>query len=111
MAKLKMWKATHIEWDVDIDDALAHLTKIPLQEAAAILNIPKEKYANMTAEERDSFASNVFRQSPVALYKCVGLPLEILIPEDMEAEDVISIWLSNTYGYSHKGFVLELAVS
>lgn len=37
-----------------------------------------------------------------------NLPTEVKIPEELTDPDIISDWLTNTYGFCHQGFRIEM---
>lgn len=73
-------KATHITWDIDNDE-----------EAEIVLPDGDEipTYSSYLADKRNS------------------LPTEVDLPDGMTDEEEISDYLSDKYGYCHKGFDLE----
>ena len=99
--------AKNIQWDFDIDEVFERLDNMPADKAAEELGIPKEKYANMTTEERHNFAYDLFHHCPAALDEFMGLPDEIEIPRELIEDEDISNWLSDEYGFCHEGFELE----
>lgn len=99
--------ATNIQWDIDIEDAIEKLDRMTEKAAAKTLGLPLACYNNKTKEERHKYAYNHFKQNPTTLRIFMGLPKETGIPEGLTNEDEISDWLSDTYGYCHKGFTLK----
>ena len=99
-------KATNILWDVDFWEVYEKLDQMSYDKAAEALGVPSVTYANMTTAERHDYAYELFRHSPAALDEFLGLPNEIDIPEELTDDEDISDWLSDTYGYCHKGFNL-----
>lgn len=101
-------KAINIEWDIDIDDAIQELNDKPIEEAAQILNTPKDKYTRMNTTERENYAYDLLRKSPYTLKKIMGLPNEVTIPESMEndTDEEITDWLSYEYEYCIKSYEL-----
>jgi hypothetical protein len=102
-------KAVNILWDIDLEDGLYVLDEMTAKEASEVLGISEERYANMTSEERDDYACEVFERSPSTLVECIGLPDEVEIPKRLKNKDGerISDWLSDEFGFCHKGFELE----
>ena len=100
-------KATNIQWDIDMEDALAMLDEMTAKDAAEALEISYDRYANMTSEERDDYAYDFFHHRPGALCDFVGLPDEVDIPEELTDEEDIADWLSDEYGFCHDGFCIE----
>ena len=104
--------AYNIQWDIDIDDAYERLDEMTAEKAAEELEIPANKYANMTTEERHDFAYDLWHHSPATLEEFMGLPDEVEIPEELGGpgeylgEDIAD-WLSDTFGFCHKGFDIK----
>lgn len=103
-------KITNIQWDIDFDEVYERLDNMEYTTASKAIGIPAERYANMTTEERHDYAYDLFHHSPASLDEFIGLPDEIELPEELNkpnddyyTED-ISDWLSDTYGFCHKGF-------
>ena len=106
--------AVDIQWDIDSEDALEMLDEMPCKEAADALEINVKKYSSMSREERHGLALSIWRHCPAKLYGFMDLPDSVEIPEelltenDSEAMDEnIADWLSDEYGFCHKGFVLS----
>ena len=99
-------KAINIEWDVDIEDGLYILDEMTYKKAAEILGISADTYANMTSDERDEYATEVFEKSPSTLIEMVGLPDIVELPKHLKDVESISDWLSDEFGFCHKGFFL-----
>lgn len=100
-------KAYNIHWDIDIDEALDVLDKMTVTSASKFIEIPERQYENMTTSERHDYAYSYFRHCPGALDDLFGLPETIEIPESITDDDDISDWLSDEYGFCHKGFSLD----
>lgn len=98
-------KVYNIQWDIDIDEALERLSEITPQDGAKLLQVSEETYAAMTTEERNDYAESLFRHNPALLEECMGLPDEIVLPETLTEDEDIADWLSDTYGFCHKGFL------
>lgn len=90
-----------------MDEVFERLDNMTADKAAEELGIPKDKYANMTTEERHDFAYDLFHHSPGTLDDFMGLPSEIEIPPRLKEDEDISDWLSDEYGFCHRGFELE----
>ena len=100
--------ATDIAWEVDITDGISKLSDMDYEDAAKVLEINPNVYANMSTTERDDYAYEFFRSSLSSLYEFIGLPESVEIPKELgDDEDEISDWLSDTYEYCHSGFNLE----
>ena len=102
-----MLKATEIQWDFDMDDIYERIDEMKPTEAAESLGIPFDHYERMTTEERHDYAYDAFRHCPGMLDDFMGLPYEIEIPKELTDTEDISDWLSDTYGFCHKGFHLQ----
>ena len=100
-------KAKNIQWDIDMECVYNILDEMSAKEAAKALELPYDKYANMTDEEKDDWAYDFFSNRPDALLEFVDLPSEVELPKDLTDEDDISDWLSDEYGFCHDGFELE----
>jgi len=103
-------KATHIKWDVDIDEAIEKLDEMTTENAAEALGIGKDTYANMTTEERHDFAYDLWHHSPSALHEFMSVPEEVVIPDPLNTEwdeNTISDYISDETGWCHEGFVIE----
>ena len=99
-------KAINIEWDIDIEDGLCVLDEMTYKDAAEALGISADTYANMTTDEKDEYATEVFEKSPSTLIEIVDLPDTVEIPKHLKNNESISDWLSDEFGFCHKGFVL-----
>ena len=99
-------KAINIEWDIDIEDGLYALDEMTYKDAAEALGISADYYANMTPDERDEYATEVFEKSPSTLIEIIGLPDTVELPKHLKNTESISDWLSDEFGFCHKGFFL-----
>lgn len=99
-------KAINIEWDIDIEDGLYVLDEMTYKNAAEALGISADTYANMNSDERDKYATEVFEKSPSTLIEIVGLPDTVELPKHLKDVESISDWLSDEFGFCHKGFLL-----
>ena len=102
-----MLKATEIQWDVDMDQVYERLDDMKPDEAAESLGVPFAHYDRMTTEERHDYAYDVFRHCPGMLDDFMGLPNEVDIPLELLDPEDISDWLSDEYGFCHKGFQIK----
>ena len=106
-------KAYNINWSIDYDEVYEKLDDMTVDKAAAALEIPKGRYANMSTEERHDYAYDFFRHDPGALDEFLELPSEVEIPKDIEDlsdDNVITDWLSDTFGYCIEGYDLDTDV-
>ena len=99
--------AYDIQWDIDMDEVYELLDDMTAEKAAKALEISVERYSNMTTEERHDYAFDVFHHCPALLDEFVGLPDEIDIPEALNDDEDIADWLSDKYGYCHRGFQIK----
>ena len=102
-----MLKATEIQWDFDMDEVYEVLDEMKPADAAESLGIPADRYARMTTEERHDYAYDVFHHCPGLLDEFMGLPDTIDIPEILTDPEDISDWLSDEFGFCHRGFQLK----
>lgn len=102
-----MLKATEIQWDVDKPEIYERLDEMNPKDAAQHLGIPYSRYHRLTTREKHDCASNIFHHNPAVLNEFMGLPNEINIPKELTDTEDISDWLSDTYGFCHKGFHLQ----
>lgn len=100
-------KAINVWWDIDMDEVYERLDESVPATVAEILDVPADRYARMTTEERHDFAYDVFRHCPALLDEFMGLPEEIEIPEELTDEADISEWLTYEFGFYHQGFELK----
>jgi len=98
--------AYDIEWDVDYDEVYEMLDNMTYEEAAESLEMPKERYANMSTDERHDYAYDYFRHRPGAIDDFIGLPQKVRIPSNV-FDDNAADWLSDEYGYCLYGFRLS----
>ena len=89
-------KAIDIICDIDAEDIYGVLDEMNVYKAAEALGIPTLTYANMTTEERHNYAKEL-----------MNLPDTVEIPDGMTDVDEISEWLSDEYGFCHRGFKLS----
>lgn len=99
-------KATNIQWDIDMDEVYEVLDEMTAKNAAEALDLPYDRYANMTTGERHDYAYDYFRHRPGALDEFMGLPEDVEIPPELTDDCDIADWLSDVYGFCHEGFSL-----
>lgn len=99
-------KAINIDWYIDMEYALEILDNILIDNVVQILEISKEKYLNVTMEERHDFAEHLFRHCPAKLDEIVRLPNEINIPSELKIDEDIANYISDITGFYIKGFDL-----
>jgi len=111
----KRYKTTNILWDIDKDEILEKLDTMSVDEAAKALKCTEKEekaFKAMSDEERDDFALSQIHHNVITAADFLGIPTEVEIPEDFDNndedfEELVSDWLSDTYGYCHEGFDLE----
>lgn len=96
--------AYDIDWDIDPDNAVWYLMRMPESKAAEILDIYVDDWAAMDEDEREDFALDFFCENPDSMMDVVDLPVEVELPiEAGSDEDSIIDWLSDTYGFLING--------
>lgn len=101
-------RAYDIEWDIDIEEAFEKLDTMTLEEAAVALDIQLPLYSKMNAIERRDFTYDRFRHNHIDLAEFIGAPEYVDIPKEIEDdEEAISDWLSDEFGWCHRGFRLS----
>ena len=99
--------AYDIEWSADMDEIYEVLDDMTCEGAAATLGIPKRTYANMTSGERHDYAYEFYRRRPGAIDDLFNLPSKVNIPEEIDNEDDIADWLSDTYGFCINSYLVR----
>ncbi len=109
--------AYNIDWDVDVEEIYDMLDNSTAEKAAEMLEISPERYANMTTEERHDYAYDKIHHNHLDAAEMVGLPDEVVIPEDVlehygiisKDDDMSDItdWLSDKYGYCINGYEIK----
>ena len=113
--------ACNIDWDIDIEEMYDILDNSTVTQAAKMLEIPLERYDNMTTEERHDYAYDKIHHNRLDAAEMLGLPDEVVIPEDVlehygivsKDDDMSDItdWLSDEYGYCIKGYEIKDAIT
>lgn len=107
-------KAAKIQWDVDTEDFLEALTSMESTKAAPILNMPVECYEDMSYEQLEQYVNGSWKKDSQTMAELMGLPSEVTVEDPCVEKDAecASEWLSNylseTYGFCHKGFEFTL---
>jgi len=104
---MKGLKAINVQWDFDMDEVYEKLDNMIPEKAAEELGIPKDTYGRMATEERHDYAYDLFHHCPASLDEFMGLPDAIAVPAGMTDPEDISEWLSDEYGFCHRGFELK----
>ena len=100
-------KAYNIDWDISINEAIEMLDEMDYKNAAFVLGISSDTYANMTTEERHDYAYDLFHHCPGELEDFMDLPSEVELPEELIDEEDITNWLSDEYGFCINGYRLD----
>ena len=101
----RSFMAHNIDWDVDMSEIFDKLDEMTCEKAAEILEIPENRYANMTTDERHDYAYDFFRRRPGAVADFMNLPVEITIPDKFKitsTQDDMSLvtdWMADAYGF------------
>lgn len=113
--------AYNIDWDVDVEEIYDILDNSTAEKAVKMLEIPLERYANMTTEERHDYAYDKIHHNRLDAADMLGLPNEVKIPEDVlehygiisKDDDMSDItdWLSDEYGYCINGYEIKDAIT
>jgi hypothetical protein len=107
--------AYDIDWNYEIEEVSAQLDNLTYENAAARLGIPKDRYANMTTDERLDYALDVLRHNKTTVADFFNLPEEVEIPEELEITDInddmsdVTDWLSDEYGFYINGYQVKEA--
>ncbi len=109
--------AYNIDWDIDIEEMYDILDNSTVTQAAKMLEMPLERYDNMTTEERHDYAYDKIHHNRLDAAEMLGLPDEVKIPENVlehygitsKDDDMSDItdWLSDEYGYCIKGYEIK----
>lgn len=104
---------SNIKWDVDIDDALEKLSEMSYEDAAAVLGFSARDYANMSTQEREGFAYDLWNGSPSSMWEFMELPAEVEVPDEVlndyeeMGDEAITDWLSDEYGFCVENYDLS----
>ena len=101
---------SNIEWDVDfknVEEMEDILTGLDDKKVAAALRIPLKEYRKMPMEERVGEAIWQLRHEPALVNDFYGLPDDVDVPEEIETIEDVADWLSDTYGFCHRGFTIN----
>lgn len=107
-------KAAKIQWDVDTEDFLEALTSMESTKAAPILNMPVECYEDMSYEQLEQYVNGSWKKDSQTMAELMGLPSEVTVEDpcvekdEENASEWLSDYLSDTYGFCHKGFEFTL---
>lgn len=88
----------------DVHEVLSYASEETIKEW---IGIGEEELNNMYGDEYKNVFSRVFDNYDNRR-KLMGLPAEVRIPDEFGADvEAISDWLTDEYGYCHKGFALK----
>lgn len=101
------FQARNVEWDINMDEVYEKLDEMTVVNASKALEVPADKYANMTSSERHDYAYDVFRHCPGRLYEFLELPEAVTLASGtkIEPEDIPD-YLSDLYGYCIKSLTI-----
>lgn len=97
-------RAVNIEWDVDLEDAMNKLDSLTIEEANETLKTAFNSKKDLEAVVRGFYKPHLY---PKYIAELMGLPTKVKVPKNLTDEEEISDWLTDTYGFCHKGFKLE----
>lgn len=100
-------RAVDIEWDIDINEALEKIHRMPVAEQAKTIEMNPLHYERLSIEHRDDHIRDYYHHRPGALLDLMGLPNEVELPEAMTDTEDIANYLSDHYGFCHRGFELQ----
>ncbi len=99
----------NIQWSIDMDEIYEKLDNMTSENAAEVLEIPVNKYQNMTTEERHDYAFDYFRHRYGAQCDFLCLPDSVQVAKHWALDDIAD-YLSATYGYCVEQFETEATV-
>ena len=102
--------ASDIEWDIEMHDIFETMDEIAIDKAAQILDIPVDRYANMTTSERYDYIYDTIRHNQKTSFlveELFDLPEEIVLPDELKDTDDITDYISDTYGFCIEGYTLS----
>ena len=106
-----------IQWSPDVEILMDALENVSEEKAAKGMELPLERYRNMTYEERLDYLHDMLRHNSCSDYmltEVLDMPNTVILPKEVVKEaieihdtDVISEYLSDEYGFFHEGFSLS----
>lgn len=106
-----MLKISNIDWDIDMDEVNEKLDEMTVEKAAKALEVPADKYANMTTSERHDYAYDVFRHCPGRLYEFLELPESLELSDEYDKDQDVVDYLSDKYGYCINSLSIETIIT
>ena len=97
---------SNIQWDIDIEDVLAAISKMPKNSVTEVIGIPFTSYADMSTEDKKDYIRLRCGHDKAEYAKIIGLPDEIEILDDVDDENIFD-WLSDRFGFCCEEYYLE----
>lgn len=100
--------ATNILWDVSNEDIAEEVMTKNIKDASECLGLTAHLWEDLSYDQRFDVAESLFKHCPELINDFFMLPNIVKIPStyNFETVDEISDWLSDSYGFLHKGFDL-----
>lgn len=100
-------RAVDIEWDIDINEALEKIHSMSVAEQAKTIEMNPLHYERLSIEHRDDHIRDYYHHRPGALLDLMQLPTEVELPDAVTDTEDIANYLSDYYGFCHRGFELQ----
>lgn len=108
---------SNIMWSPDEEILMEQLENVREEKAAKAMEIPLDRYKNMTYSERLDYLYDMLRHNRASDYmltEVLDMPDTVVLPKEVVKEaiedhdvEVISDYLSGEYGFFHEGFTLS----
>lgn len=105
---------TDIDWDIDPAIAFEYTEDKTWEKAAELVGLPVDRYQNMTREERLDYVYDAIHHNKRTAAEIMDIPDSIVLPEEVvlaakeDGYEVITEYLSDTYGsYINGGYKLS----
>lgn len=108
---------SNIMWSPDEEILIEQLENVSEEKAAKAMEIPLDRYKNMTYSERLDYLYDMLRHNRASDYiltEVLDMPNTVVLPKEVVKEaiedhdvEVISDYLSDKYGFFHEGFTLS----
>lgn len=115
--EIKFRTVSNIMWSPDEEILMEQLEKVSEEKAAKAMEIPLDRYKNMTYSERLDYLYDMLRHNRASDYmltEVLDMPGTVVLPKEVVKEaiedhdtEVISEYLSDKYGFFHEGFTLS----